>query len=208
MEHTVNRVQLRGTLVALPVFSHENHARRFYRFALEVERLSGAVDVLPVLAAEDVLNDMELFSGSRIAVTGQIRSFNSRAESGRRLILSVYAESLDTSDLPPENDVQLTGAICKTPVYRRTPLGREICDVMLAVSRLYRRSDYIPCILWGRAAQQAALLAPGAVLELEGRMQSRNYTKLLPTGAEQRTAYEVSATQAWLDGENLQEFGL
>ena len=208
MEHTVNRVQLRGTLVALPVFSHENHARRFYRFALEVERLSGAVDVLPVLAAEDVLNDMELFSGSRIAVTGQIRSFNSRAESGRRLILSVYAESLATSDLPPENDVQLTGAICKTPVYRRTPLGREICDVMLAVSRLYRRSDYIPCILWGRAAQQAALLAPGAVLELEGRMQSRNYTKLLPTGAEQRTAYEVSATQAWLDGENLQEFGL
>ena len=208
MEHTVNRVQLRGTLVALPVFSHENHARRFYRFALEVERLSGAVDVLPVLAAEDVLNDMELFSGSRIAVTGQIRSFNSRAESGRRLILSVYAESLDTSDLPPENDVQLTGAICKTPVYRRTPLGREICDVMLAVSRLYRRSDYIPCILWGRAAQQAALLAPGAVLELEGRMQSRNYTKLLPTGAEQRTAYEVSATQAWLDGENLQELGL
>ena len=208
MEHTVNRVQLRGTLVALPVFSHENHARRFYRFALEVERLSGAVDVLPVLAAEDVLNDMELFSGSRIAVTGQIRSFNSRAESGRRLILSVYAESLDTSDLPPENDVQLTGAICKTPVYRRTPLGREICDVMLAVSRLYRRSDYIPCILWGRAAQQAALLAPGAVLELEGRMQSRNYTKLLPTGAEQRTAYEGSATQAWLDGENLQELGL
>lgn len=206
MEHTLNRVVLRGTLAALPVFSHENHARRFYRFELEVSRLSGAVDLLPVLAAEDVLNSMDLFSGSRIALTGQIRSFNSRAATGRKLILSVYAESLTTSDLPPENDVQLTGVVCKPPVYRRTPLGREICDVMLAVSRPYRRADYIPCILWGRTAAGAAQLAPGAALELRGRMQSRDYIKLLPTGSETRTAYEVSVTQALYDGEPLQNF--
>lgn len=196
MEHTANRVILRGSLAGLPAFSHENHARRFYRFFLEVERLSGTADVLPVIAAEDVLNTMDLSGGGRIEVRGQLRSFNSRAPSGRKLILSVYAAELETSDEGPENLVELTGALCKPPVYRRTPLGREICDVMLAVSRPYHRTDYLPCILWGRTAQAAAQLPPGAQLALTGRLQSREYVKLLPGGSETRVAYEVSATAA------------
>ncbi len=196
MEHTANRVILRGSLAGLPAFSHENHARRFYRFFLEVERLSGTADVLPVIAAEDVLNTMDLSGGGRIEVRGQLRSFNSRAPSGRKLILSVYAAELETSDEGPENLVELTGALCKPPVYRRTPLGREICDVMLAVSRPYHRTDYLPCILWGRTAQAAAQLPPGAQLALTGRLQSREYVKLLPGGSETRVAYEVSAAAA------------
>lgn len=196
MEYTANRVILRGSLAGLPAFSHENHARRFYRFFLEVERLSGTADVLPVIAAEDVLNTMDLSGGGRIEVRGQLRSFNSRAPSGRRLILSVYAAELETSDEGPENLVALTGALCKPPVYRRTPLGREICDVMLAVSRPYHRTDYLPCILWGRTAQAAAQLPPGAQLALTGRLQSREYVKLLPGGSETRVAYEVSAAAA------------
>lgn len=196
MEYTANRVILRGSLAGLPAFSHENHARRFYRFFLEVERLSGTADVLPVIAAEDVLNTMDLSGGGRIEVRGQLRSFNSRAPSGRKLILSVYAAELETSDEGPENLVELTGALCKPPVYRRTPLGREICDVMLAVSRPYHRTDYLPCILWGRTAQAAAQLPPGALLALTGRLQSREYVKLLPGGSETRVAYEVSAATA------------
>lgn len=196
MEYTANRVILRGSLAGLPAFSHENHARRFYRFFLEVERLSGTADVLPVIAAEDVLNTMDLSGGGRIEVRGQLRSFNSRAPSGRKLILSVYAAELETSDEGPENLVELTGALCKPPVYRRTPLGREICDVMLAVSRPYHRTDYLPCILWGRTAQATAQLPPGAQLALTGRLQSREYVKLLPGGSETRVAYEVSAAAA------------
>lgn len=206
MEYTVNKTLLRGTLAVLPAFSHENHMRRFYRFALEVPRLSGAVDVLPVIAAQDVLDGMDLFSGDQIEVTGQIRSFNSKAQQGHKLILSVYAESLTTAESAPENRVQLCGALCKPPVYRRTPLGREICDVMLAVSRAYHRSDYIPCILWGRAAQEAAALAPGAALALTGRMQSREYVKVLPGGSEKRVAYEVSATRSAFSDDLLEIF--
>ena len=206
MEHTVNKTLLRGTLAALPAFSHENHMRKFYRFSLEVPRLSGAVDVLPVIAAQDVLDGMDLFSGDRIEVTGQIRSFNSKAQQSRKLILSVYAEALTTAEGEAENRVQLCGALCKPPVYRRTPLGREICDVMLAVSRAYHRSDYIPCILWGRAAQEASVLSPGAALALTGRMQSREYVKVLPGGSEKRVAYEVSATRSAFSGDIFEIF--
>ncbi len=175
---------------------HENHSRKFYRFSLEVERLSGTTDILPVMAAEDVLEAMDLFCGGRIEVEGQLRSFNSRAASGRRLVISVYASALTTSDDAPENLVELTGTICKEPVFRRTPLGREICDVMLAVNRPYHRTDYLPCILWGRTAQEISQLPVGARIALSGRLQSRDYIKVLPEGNERRTAYEVSVTTA------------
>ena len=196
MENAANRITLTGTLDCLPVYSHTNHDRKFYRFVLLVARLSGAIDALPVLAAEDVLDAADLFSGSRIAVTGQLRSFNNRAAEGRRLIVSVYAEALTTTDAPAQNDAFLEGSVCKPPVYRRTPLGREICDVMLAVPRPYRRTDYIPCILWGRAAQQAAALSPGAKLRLSGRLQSRDYIKVIDGVSQTRTAYEFSVTEA------------
>ena len=195
MENTANRIILRGTLAGLPEFSHENHGRKFYCFDLEVERLSGTADILPVLAPEDVLLAADLFGGCRIETEGQIRSFNSRTGVGRKLVISVYAGRMTTSDREAENSVRLEGTVCKEPVYRKTPLGREICDVMLAVARPYRRADYIPCILWGRDAQDAAALPVGARLSLEGRLQSRRYVKVLPAGNETRTAYEVSVTQ-------------
>ena len=192
MEHKANQILLRGTLVELPQFSHENHEKRFYRFLLEVERLSGAVDLLPILVPEHVLGAMDVCGGTMLSVQGQIRSFNSRAETGRRLVISVYAENLETCDGEPENQVCLSGTVCKEPVYRRTPLGREICDVMLAVNRPYHRADYIPCIFWGRTAGEVSACAVGSSLSLTGRLQSRTYVKLLEDGSETRTAYEVS----------------
>lgn len=149
MENTANRIDLRGDLVALPVLSHENHGQRFYRFFLDVARLSGTADRLPIIAAQSVLEEMDLSAGSRITVTGQVRSYHVRTEARRKLLLFVYAQSLQTSDAAPLNDVFLSGTICKPPVCRRTPLGRQICDVILAVPRPYRRADYLPCILWG-----------------------------------------------------------
>lgn len=198
MEYTRNRIALTGALDTLPEYSHTNHDRRFFRFYLAVERLSGAVDTLPILAAEDVLAQADLFQGERIAVTGQIRSFNNRAPEGRRLILSTHAESITTTDDAAQNEAELFGTICRPPVYRKTPLGREICDIMLAVPRHYRRTDYIPCILWGRSAKLAASAPVGAALHLTGRLQSRSYVKVLPEGSQTRTAYELSAMQAEL----------
>ena len=194
MENAANRIALTGALDTLPEYSHTNHDRNFYRLTLCVERLSGAVDLLPVLAAEDVLEQADLFCGERIAVTGQLRSFNNRAPEGRRLIISVYAETFTTTDAPAQNEVCLEGAVCKPPVYRRTPLGREICDVMLAVPRPYRRTDYIPCILWGRTALAAAEYPIGTELTLTGRLQSRTYLKNLGETSETRTAYELSVS--------------
>lgn len=198
MEHTANRIALTGTLDTLPEYSHTNHERNFYRLYLAVERLSGAVDTLPILAPEDVLEQADLFQGERIAVTGQIRSFNNRAPEGRRLILSVYAQSLTTTQEDAQNEAELLGTICKPPIYRKTPLGREICDIMLAVPRHYRRTDYIPCILWGRSAQMVSSAPVGAALRVAGRLQSRSYIKILPEGSQTRTAYELSAMQAEL----------
>ena len=196
MENTANHITLTGTLASLPEYSHQNHERKFFRFLLAVERLSGTEDLLPVLAAEDVLEQAELFEGERFTIDGQLRSFNNREPTGRRLILCVYALSMTTTDAPMQNEAVLTGTVCKPPVYRQTPLGRQITDLCLAVPRLYRRTDYIPCILWGRLAQQTAACAVGTLLTLTGRLQSREYIKVLPDRSETRTAYEVSATTA------------
>ena len=177
MEHTANQAAIRGTLLELPQFSHENHGSRFYRFLLEVPRLSGAVDHLPVIAREEALNQMDLSGGSYVEVRGQVRSFNNHSSVGQRLLIFVFADSVQTSQEEPCNQVLLTGTICKAPIYRRTPLGREICDVMLAVPRSYRRSDYLPCILWGRTAQAISQCATGDTISLTGRLQSRLYRK-------------------------------
>lgn len=195
MENSANQITLVGTLETMPEYSHTNHERKFYRMTLAVPRLSGAVDRLPVMAAEDVLLQAELFEGERFLVTGQIRSFNSRLPTGRRLILCVYAACVTTTDLEAENSAVLTGTLCKQPVYRRTPLGREIADLMLAVPRLYRRTDYIPCIVWGRSAQLCAPLPAGTELTLAGRMQSREYVKILGGESVTRTAYELSVSE-------------
>ena len=196
MEHTNNQITLRGTLENLPEYSHENHGRRFFRFFLEVPRLSGTVDRLPIVAEERILNEMDLSGGEMLTVIGQVRTHNSRSDGIRRLLIFVYAMNIEAEDGEPINDVQLDGLICKGPVYRRTPLGREICDVMLAVPRGFKRADYIPCILWGRTAQEIAQLNIRDGVHLVGRLQSRIYTKVTEEGVQERTAYEISALTA------------
>lgn len=191
-----NQVNLRGNLLELPQFSHENHEKRFFRFYLEVPRLSGAIDTLPIIAEESILASLDPTGGSMVAVSGQVRSHNLRENGRRRLSVFVFASALATEDGSPENTVQLSGILCREPTYRRTPLGREICDVMLAVPRAFRRSDYLPCILWGKIANQAAQCTTGDRIEVNGRLQSRIYTKLTEAGAEERTTYEISALSA------------
>ena len=146
MEHSLNSITLRGSLVELPRFSHENHGREFYRFTLEVPRLSGAVDLLPVIAEKSLLDRLDPCAGSMLTVCGQIRSHNQRTDGIRHLLIFVFAASVTVEDGEPINDVVLEGPLCREPTYRRTPLGREICDVMLAVPGAFRRADYLPCI--------------------------------------------------------------
>ncbi len=196
MEHVTNQVTLRGTLASMPQFSHDNHGKRFFRFYLEVPRLSSAVDVLPVIAEESVLNALELENGSSFTVIGQLRSHNIRSDGRRHLLIFVFATTVLCEDGEPCNDVLLEGVICREPTYRRTPLGREICDVMLAVPRAFRRADYLPCILWGRVAQEISRCSIRDRLLICGRMQSRQYTKVTGSGSEERTAYEISALTA------------
>ena len=196
MEHTVNQITLRGSLLNLPQFSHENHGKKFYRFTLEVPRLSGTVDLLPVVAEESVLNAMDLSGGEMLTVLGQIRSYNQRTGGVRRLLIFIFASSILAEDGEPINEVVLEGLLCREPTFRRTPLGREICDVMLAVPRAFRRADYLPCILWGRTAQEGSRCHTRDTLRIYGRLQSRIYTKLTEDGPEERTAYEISALTA------------
>lgn len=193
MEHTVNNIFLRGSLMELPEFSHENHGRRFFRFYLEVPRLSGAVDVLPVIVPEQVLNRMDLSGGEMITVTGQIRSYNARTDGIRHLMIFVFATDIIAECGEPANEVTIEGLLCKEPTYRRTPLGREICDVMLAVPRAFHRADYLPCILWGRTALEITQCHTRDAIRICGRLQSRIYTKMTDSGPQHRTAYEISA---------------
>lgn len=196
MEHTANIITLRGELNSLPEFSHENHGRIFLRFTLSVPRLSGTVDTLPIIAEDRLLNEMDLSGGEMIAVTGQVRSHNLRTEDGRRLLIYVFASTLCAEDGDPVNEVTLEGPLCRTPTYRRTPLGREICDAMLAVKRTFHRADYLPCILWGRTAQMVSTCQIRDQIRIYGRLQSRGYTKITDTGPVERTAYEISALTA------------
>lgn len=196
MEHMANHVRIRGTLAAMPRFSHENHGKRFFRLHLQVPRLSGAVDILPVVVEEGILNSADLGSGEYFTVTGQVRSHNIRSDGRRHLLIFVFANTLVCEDGEPLNEVTVSGTICREPTYRRTPLGREICDVMLAVPRAFKRADYLPCILWGKTAQEVSRCHTRDSLSITGRLQSRIYTKLTEAGSEERTAYEISALSA------------
>ena len=193
MEHIANQMTVRGTLAGPPAFSHENHGRRFYRFLLEVPRLSSAVDVLPVIAGAELMEFLIPEEKGMITVTGQLRSHNIRIDGKRRLLIFIFASDIRFEDGEARNEVSLEGILCRDPVYRRTPLGREICDVMLAVPRGPRRTDHIPCILWGQTARHFSSCRTGDTVMIFGRMQSRNYTKVTDTGPIQKTAYEVSA---------------
>lgn len=196
MEHITNTITLRGSLLALPCFSHENHGKRFYRFTLEVPRLSGTSDYLPVVAEEYTLSQMDPTAGDMLTITGQIRSHNHRVDGIRHLMIFVFATTVTAECGEPINDVELTGTVCREPNFRHTPLGREICDVMLAVPRAFHRADYLPCIFWGRTAREVSASCVRDTIHICGRLQSRTYTKLTENGPQQRTAYEISALTA------------
>lgn len=186
-----NEVLLEGLVLGVPEWSHENYGTQFYRFYLEIPRLSGTPDILPVLLTETLA--AQVVPGTALYVRGQLRSFNNRSGTGNKLVLTVYALELRPGEGEPRNQIVLSGALCKPPVLRRTPLGRSICDLMLAVSRRYGRADYIPVIAWGQLAMEASRLQVGDYLALEGRVQSRTYHKVTEDGSvEERVAYEVS----------------
>ena len=196
MEQITNSIHLRGSLLSLPRFSHENHGKKFYRFTLEVPRLSGTSDLLPIVAEQRLVDGLDPNAGEMVAVQGQVRSHNVRNDGVRHLLIFVFASSITVEDGEPINDCILEGPLCREPVFRRTPLGREICDVMLAVPRAFRRADYLPCILWGRTAQEGSQCHISDIIRICGRLQSRNYTKLTQDGPQERTAYEISALTA------------
>lgn len=185
-----NEVLLEGRPLTSPAPSHENHGISFSRVLLQVPRLSGTPDLLPILLPEALADQVR--PGEPLRVRGQLRSFNNRTGVGNRLVLTVYAQELPPPLDAPCNQIVLSGSLCKAPVFRRTPLGRSICDLMLAVPRRYGRADYLPVIAWGRLALRVRELDVGDALSLEGRVQSRVYQKVTDHGTEDRTAYEVS----------------
>lgn len=175
--------------------SHEVMNEPFYMGTLLVKRLSGALDRLPVTVPGKLTALDDLEPSALLMVTGQVRSYNKVVDGSGRLMVTLFAQSITvTGENDTLNKVAISGALCRPPVYRSTPFGREICDMMLAVNRAFGKSDYIPCIAWGRNAQYASRFGVGDRLRLTGRLQSREYQKLMENGEYlQRTAYEVSA---------------
>ncbi len=189
-----NTTRLCGSVDGKASFSHISRNRKFYVFPLRVPRLSGAEDVINVVCDEEKMRMLEPDENTMLRVTGELRSYNNKSGVGNRLLIFVYANDLEFCEDEPENSVSLRGTVCKQPSLRITPLGREICDVLVAVNRPFGRSDYLPCISWGQNAREASLWSVGDTVELEGRIQSRNYIKNSDGRQTKKTAYEVSAS--------------
>lgn len=193
-----NRVFLSGKVSREPQYSHELFGEGFYEFYLEVKRLSGQTDVLPVTVSERIMNGADLTEGALVALSGQFRSYNKLENEHSKLMLTVFVRDFLPYDPDEQNPnvVELNGYICKPPVYRTTPFNREICDVLLAVNRGYNKSDYIPCIAWGRNARFVRDAEVGVNVIIGGRIQSRKYNKKLPDETiEERVAYELSVSK-------------
>ena len=195
-----NQVIMAGKIVSEFVFSHEVFGEGFYMLEISVRRLSNSYDVIPLMISERLIDVTRDYRGETIAVSGQFRSYNRHEEKKNRLVLSVFVRELEFAEEEPEssrtNQIFLEGYICKMPVYRKTPLGREIADLLVAVNRPYGKSDYIPCICWGRNARYASGFEVGAHIQLWGRIQSREYTKKVSEEEiERRIAYEVSVSK-------------
>jgi len=204
MENINNHISVAGRVYSDFEFSHEVYGEGFYRFEVEIYRLSDTSDVLPVTISERIIEMSEVNLGDWVYITGQIRSYNNYVEEDRRnkLVLTVFARdieiiegNIEQLDVNP-NDVYLNGFICKPPIYRTTPFGREIADILLAINRSYNKSDYIPCIAWGRNARYAGKFSVGSNIRIWGRMQSRPYQKRYESGeVMEKTAYEVSISK-------------
>lgn len=193
-----NRAELCGIIAENARFSHESRGIRFFVFPLETVRLSGTVDRLNVLVRDSMLTRHPLLQGVRVGVEGELRSFNNKSGIGNRLILTVLARELRIPAEPEdENHLVLTGTLCREPCLRVTPMGREICDFILAVPRRYHRSDYIPVIAWGQQARRLSGEPVGTQITVRGRLQSRVYTKIINGEPQERTAFEVSAADVF-----------
>lgn len=195
-----NKVTVIGTIVSGFTFSHAVFGEGFYLVDLLVNRLSEQADIIPLMISERLIDVTKDYQGCTMEASGQFRSYNRHEEKKNRLVLSVFARELsfveEEDDSVKSNQIYLDGYICKPPVYRKTPLGREIADLLIAVNRPYGKSDYIPCICWGRNARYASAFAVGGHVLIWGRIQSREYMKRLSeTEMEKRTAYEVSVSK-------------
>lgn len=195
-----NQVTIMGEITGDFVYSHEIYGEGFYMVDVKVARLSDSSDVIPLMVSERLLNVKEDYKGAYICVSGQFRSYNRHEERKNRLVLSVFAREIEFLEEIGEgaktNQIYLDGFICKEPIYRKTPLGREIADLLLAVNRPYGKSDYIPCICWGRNARYASTFEVGSRCGVWGRIQSREYMKKLSEEqSERRVAYEVSVSK-------------
>lgn len=203
----LNNVARIGGIVSSNLeFSHEIYDEKFYKFFVEVERLSDLKDILPVIVSERVIDINDLKIGDAVIVEGQFRSYNELNDVKSKLVLSIFAKEVNMAnkeEVSKINDIVLEGFICKKPIYRKTPLGREISDMLIAVNRSYKKSDYIPCILWGRNAKYSETLEVGTKVKLSGRIQAREYEKRqLDGSAIKHTAYEVSVSKFGLNEDN------
>lgn len=195
-----NQVTIIGEIVSEFEFSHEVYGEGFYLVDISVSRLSDSVDYIPLMVSERLVDVTQSYIGETISVSGQFRSYNRHEEKKNRLILSVFVRELEFVDEIEDdiksNQIYLDGYICKEPIYRKTPLGREIADLLVAVNRSYGKSDYIPCICWGRNARYASSFEVGSHVEVYGRIQSREYIKKIgEEQTEKRVAYEVSVNK-------------
>jgi len=201
-----NKVFLKGVVSSQPKFSHEVFGEGFYELDLKVKRLSENFDLVPVTVSERLLANEEFALGKIVAIKGQFRSYNKVADGKSKLLLTVFVrEVIDFDDTMNPNVVELSGFVCKEPVFRTTPFGREICDILVAVNRAYNKSDYLPCIAWGRNARFVKSIKVGEKVEIIGRIQSREYQKKLNENEVQtKTAYEISLNKIRM--ENMENF--
>mgnify|MGYP001178017139 FL=1 len=199
-----NKVSIIGEIVSGFTFSHKVFGEGFYMVDVSVKRLSGQADIIPLMVSERLIDVHENYIGCTIEALGQFRSYNRHEGVRNRLLLSIFVREVhfmdEFTDYTKTNQIFLDGYICKAPIYRKTPLGREIADILLAVNRPYGKSDYIPCISWGRNARYASSLSVGTKVKIWGRIQSREYTKAISeTECEERIAYEVSISKMYLN---------
>ena len=200
---TTNNIEIRGTISSDFVFSHEVYGEGFYNFSVGATRLSESVDLLPVTVSERLIAGMNLVPGDSIEIRGQVRSYNNYIQEERRnrLLITIFAREIelldaDSTGFKNPNNVFLDGFICKKPIFRETPFGREIADILLAVNRSYNKSDYIPCICWGRNARFASTLNISDNVRIGGRLQSRVYQKKYDDGSVvEKSAYEISISK-------------
>ena len=196
-----NILLIKGKIIETPTYSHSVLGEGFFETKLEVKRLSNEVDILPVTVSERLIAGVKV--GDIVGIKGQFRSYNKLEDLKSKLMLTVFVrELIDPNDIQTTNSINLVGYICKEPIYRTTPFGREIADILLAVNRAYNKSDYLPCIAWGRNARFVKDLQVGEKLEISGRVQSREYQKKIGEQVITKTAYEISISSIMIAEEN------